>query len=81
MEIQTKLLDPKEATAFALRALYHSYGYQFYKMSKFEPYDLSPDTDLAALQEGYVSVVPIRPDYTALDLVDRCAVLNTRFTQ
>ena len=40
MEIQTKLLDPKEATAFALRALYHSYGYQFYKMSKFEPYDL-----------------------------------------
>lgn len=40
MEIQTKLLDPKETTAFALRALYHSFGYRFFKMSKFESYDL-----------------------------------------
>ena len=40
MEISKRILDPKEAMAFSLRELYHSYGYKPYKMSKFEPYDL-----------------------------------------
>lgn len=34
------LLRKNEETAFRLRALYRSYGYQPYKMSKFEEYDL-----------------------------------------
>ena len=32
---------------------------------KFENADPADDTDLYALEHGYVSVVPIRPDYTA----------------
>lgn len=40
MEIKKEILSGEEAVAFALRELYHAYGYRPYKMSKFEPYDL-----------------------------------------
>ena len=34
------VLKPEEQVAFALRSLYQTYGYQQYKVSKFEEYDL-----------------------------------------
>ncbi len=38
--IEERILKPEERAALALRALYGQYGYQTYKMSKFEEYDL-----------------------------------------
>ena len=38
--MEEKLLKSEEKAAFALRALYRSYGYLPFKMSKFEEYDL-----------------------------------------
>ena len=35
-----KVLKQEERISLALRALYKKYGYQPYKMSKFEEYDL-----------------------------------------
>ena len=39
MQIDDKILQGGERTAFALRSLYSSYGYTYYRMSKFEEYD------------------------------------------
>lgn len=36
----SSVLRPEEQAAYALRSLYQSYGYQQYKVSKFEEYDL-----------------------------------------
>ena len=38
--IDEKLLKREERAVYALRALYRQYGYQPFKMSKFEEYDL-----------------------------------------
>ena len=43
---------------------------------KFVNNDPAPDTDLYALDHGYVSVVPIRPDYSALDLLPQLKTLE-----
>ena len=40
MEINESVLETSEKFLFKLRALYQSYGYKPYKMSKFEEYDL-----------------------------------------
>ena len=40
MKINLDVLDKSEKIIFALRSLYSEYGYQRYKMSKFEEYDL-----------------------------------------
>ncbi len=40
MDFQIDVLDESEKIIFALRTLYHSKGYQRYRMSKFEEYDL-----------------------------------------
>ena len=40
METIKKILGNDEKAVFALRALYNSYGYSQYRMSKFEEYDL-----------------------------------------
>ena len=40
MNIDSVLLKHEERISFALRALYHSRGYQPYRMSKFEEYEL-----------------------------------------
>jgi len=37
--LDTRILKNEEKAVFALRALYRQYGYQPYKMSKFEPYE------------------------------------------
>lgn len=36
----TSYLNPDERILYTLRELYRSYGYLFYKVSKFEEYDL-----------------------------------------
>ena len=40
MELDTGILMREEQVIFALRSLYHRYGYRQYRMSKFEEYDL-----------------------------------------
>ena len=40
MDINLDVLDKSEKIIFALRSLYSSYGYERYKMGKFEEYDL-----------------------------------------
>ena len=40
MEIRSQLLSYDEQAIFALRSLYARYGYEHYKMSRFEEYDL-----------------------------------------
>lgn len=39
MKISDSVLESGERTVFALRELYADYGYEFYRMSKFEEYD------------------------------------------
>ena len=39
MKENTDILGRDEAVALSLRELYHAWGYEPYKMSKFEPYD------------------------------------------
>jgi 5'-nucleotidase len=42
------------------------YGRPYYWLTgKYELYDQGSDTDIAALREGYVSVVPVSVDLTA----------------
>ena len=38
--LNKQVIKKDEKALFALRSLYRSYGYQPYKMSKFEEYDL-----------------------------------------
>ena len=40
MDINLDVLDKSEKITFALRSLYSTYGYERYKMGKFEEYDL-----------------------------------------
>ena len=40
MNIDASALRFEERAVFALRSLYSRYGYSYYKMSKFEEYDL-----------------------------------------
>ena len=40
MNIDSNSLKYDERAIFALRSLYSKYGYFYYKMSKFEEYDL-----------------------------------------
>lgn len=39
MKIKDSVFESSERTVFALRELYAEYGYEFYRMSKFEEYD------------------------------------------
>ena len=39
MEIRNDVLERGEAVVLALRALYADYGYEYYRMGKFEEYD------------------------------------------
>jgi len=43
---------------------------------KFVNDDPAPDTDLFALDNGYASVVPIRPDFTAEELIGELKIDN-----
>lgn len=68
-----------EAAILGFRALYHSYGYKRYKMSKFEEYDLYV-TNKSFLASGNIVTFPgvggrlmaLRPDVT-LSIVKNAA--------
>lgn len=45
---------------------------------KFDCNDLAPETDEGALREGYVSVVPVQPDYTCYKAMSK--IQNLAFT-
>ena len=65
------LLQKNEETAFRLRGLYRSYGYQPYKMSKFEEYDLYVRNKSFLLSENILTftdldgkLMALKPDVT-----------------
>lgn len=46
-------------------------GHKHYWMAgEFRCHDMEEDTDQWALEHGYASIVPLRPDYTAHDVID-----------
>lgn len=58
------LLQKNEEKAFRLRGLYRSYGYQPYKMSKFEEYDLYVRNKSFLLSENILTFTDIDTDGT-----------------
>ena len=58
------LLQKNEETAFRLRGLYRSYGYQPYNMSKFEEYDLYVRNKSFLLSENILTFTDIDTDGT-----------------
>lgn len=53
------------------------YGQPYYWMvGRFESQDAGPDTDLWALERGYVSICPLRIDLTAYEQLNHWAVLE-----
>jgi len=71
MENNAVLTDPQERIALALRALYARYGYQPYRMSKFEEYDLYSRNKDFLISEGVITftdtdgkLMALKPDVT-----------------
>ena len=65
------VLKPEEKTAFALRALYRSFGYRPYRMSKFEAYDLYAKNKDFLISENVITftdtdgkLLALKPDVT-----------------
>lgn len=65
------ILKEQERVAFALRALYRSYGYLPYKMNKFEPYDLYASNKDFLVGDGVITfndtdgkLLALKPDVT-----------------
>ena len=64
-------LKPEERVLFALRALYQSYGYSQFKMSKFEEYDLYVRNKDFLISDGVITftdtdgrLMALKPDVT-----------------
>ena len=64
-------LKPEERVLFALRALYQSYGYSQFKMSKFEEYDLYVRNKDFLVSDGVITftdtdgrLMALKPDVT-----------------
>ena len=64
-------LKPEERVLFALRALYQSYGYSQFKMSKFEEYDLYVRNKDFLISDGIITftdtdgrLMALKPDVT-----------------
>ncbi len=64
-------LEPNEKIIFDLRALYNSYGYSHYKMSKFEEYDLYSRNKDFLISDGVITftdtngkLMALKPDVT-----------------
>ena len=64
--INEQLLRPEERAAYALRTLYHRYGYTPYKMSKFEEYDLYAKNKDFLISEGIITFTDTRGKLLAL---------------
>ena len=64
--IDEQLLKPEERAVYALRTLYHRYGYSPYKMSKFEEYDLYVKNKDFLISEGIITFTDTRGKLLAL---------------
>ncbi|MBQ9685127.1 MAG: ATP phosphoribosyltransferase regulatory subunit [Oscillospiraceae bacterium] len=71
MELDTGILKREEQVVFALRSLYHRYGYGQYKMSKFEEYDLYGKNKDFLISGGVITftdtngrLMALKPDVT-----------------
>lgn len=64
--IDEQLLKPEEKAVYALRTLYHRYGYSPYKMSKFEEYDLYAKNKDFLISEGIITFTDTRGKLLAL---------------
>ncbi len=71
MEFTPSILTPSEAIAFTLRGLYESYGYDRFKMGKFEEYELYvKNKDFLAsdrmitFTDGEGTLLALKPDVT-----------------
>ena len=64
--INENLLKPEERAVYALRSLYHRYGYLPYKMSKFEEYDLYVKNKDFLISEGIITFTDTRGKLLAL---------------
>ncbi len=69
--INEKILRSEEKAVFALRALYSSFGYAKYKMSKFEEYDLYVRNKDFLISDGIITftdtngkLMALKPDVT-----------------
>ena len=66
-----KVLTPEERTVYTLRTLFREYGYQQYRMSKFEEYDLYARNKDFLVSDGVITfndkdgrLLALKPDVT-----------------
>ena len=71
MQMDTTILKPDERVAYALRCLYHRFGYSHYKMSKFEEYELYARNKDFLVSDSIISftdtkgrLLALKPDVT-----------------
>ena len=71
MQIEDRVMDSQERIGFMLRSLYAGYGYNRYRMSKFEEYDLYSRNKDFLFSEGVITftdtngrLMALKPDVT-----------------
>lgn len=71
MQLNTSILKTDEKVAYALRSLYHRYGYSHYKMRKFEEYELYAGNKDFLISDAIISftdtngkLLALKPDVT-----------------
>ncbi len=71
MQIDPSILKNEESVIYKLRRLYRSYGYSYFKMSKFEEYDLYGTNKDFLVSEGVITftdtngkLMALKPDVT-----------------
>ena len=71
MQIEDRVMDPRERIGFLLRSLYAGYGYNRYRMGKFEEYDLYSRNKDFLFSEGVITftdtngrLMALKPDVT-----------------
>ena len=71
MQIDDRMMSEQERISFRLRSLYSEYGYQCYRMSKFEEYDLYSRNKDFLFSEGVITftdtngrLMALKPDVT-----------------
>ena len=71
MQIDTSILRSEESVIYKLRGLYRSYGYSYFKMSKFEEYDLYSTNKDFLVSDGVITftdtsgkLMALKPDVT-----------------
>ena len=71
MQIDDSVMNGQERISFRLRSLYSEYGYERYRMSKFEEYDLYSRNKDFLFSEGVITftdtngrLMALKPDVT-----------------